>query len=97
MSTSTSTPQNPLKAIRRVVTTHDEQGQAKVWMDEEVDNKSPPGFSDGVSFGLAWVTDSSPADCQTVSRCFWPRQQHETLMLVDWHRLLMARTCRLAS
>jgi hypothetical protein len=57
---------NPLPVIRRVVTSHDEQGNAKVWIDEEVENKSPPGFTDGVSFGLAWVTDSSPADCQTV-------------------------------
>ncbi|BGP57096.1 hypothetical protein JCM8202_000538 [Rhodotorula sphaerocarpa] len=60
-----SAPKNPLPAIRRVVTSHDEQGQAVVWKDEEVPNKSPPGFTDGVSFGLAWVTDSSPADCQT--------------------------------
>ncbi|GAA5854276.1 hypothetical protein JCM9279_005105 [Rhodotorula babjevae] len=56
---------NPLPIIRRVVTTHDESGDAKVWIDEEVENKAPPGFSDGVSFGLAWTTDSSPADCQT--------------------------------
>lgn len=61
-------PQNPLPSIRRVVTTHDDEGMAKVWIDGEVPNISPPGFTDGVSFGLAWVTDSSPADCQTVSR-----------------------------
>ena len=61
-------PQNPLPSIRRVVTTHDDEGTAKVWIDGEVPNISPPGFTDGVSFGLAWVTDSSPADCQTVSR-----------------------------
>lgn len=59
-------PVNPLPAIRRVVTTLDPSGTAKVWLDEEVENKAPPGFSDGVSFGLAWVTDSTPADCQTV-------------------------------
>lgn len=63
-----SAPQNPLPSIRRVVTTHDDEGMAKVWIDGEVPNISPPGFTDGVSFGLAWVTDSSPADCQTVSR-----------------------------
>jgi len=58
---------NPLPIIRRVVTSHDESGAAKVWIDEEVENKAPPGFEeDGVSFGLAWTTDSSPADCQTV-------------------------------
>ncbi|GAA5984611.1 hypothetical protein JCM10908_003423 [Rhodotorula pacifica] len=60
-----SSPQNPLPSIRRVVTTHDDEGTAKVWIDGEVPNLSPPGFTDGVSFGLAWVTDSSPADCQT--------------------------------
>ncbi|KPV74776.1 uncharacterized protein RHOBADRAFT_44295 [Rhodotorula graminis WP1] len=56
---------NPLPLIRRVVTTHDDSGAAKVWIDEEVENKAPPGFSDGVSFGLAWTTNTSPADCQT--------------------------------
>lgn len=59
-------PTNPLPTIRRVVTTHDEQGQAKVWVDGEVPNISPRGFTDGVSFGLAWTTNTSPADCQTV-------------------------------
>ncbi|GAA5984496.1 hypothetical protein JCM10908_003374 [Rhodotorula pacifica] len=58
-------PHNPLPPIRRVVTTHDEEGIAKVWIDGEVPNLQPPGFDSGVSFGLAWVTDSSPADCQT--------------------------------
>lgn len=57
---------NPLPPCRRVVTTHDDEGNAKVWLDEEVKRVSPPGFSDGVSFAVPWVTDASPADCQTV-------------------------------
>ncbi|GAA6008878.1 cupin domain-containing protein [Rhodotorula paludigena] len=56
---------NPLPPCRRVVTTHDDEGNAKVWLDEEVKRVSPPGFSDGVSFAVPWVTDTSPADCQT--------------------------------
>lgn len=84
-------PINPLPVIRRVVTSHDEQGNAKVWMDEEVENKSPPGFTDGVSFGLAWVTDSSPADCQTVSLCPSRFSVWSDLDLIFFfHRLLMA-------
>jgi len=82
---------NPLPVIRRVVTSHDEEGNAKVWMDEEVENKSPPGFTDGVSFGMAWVTDSSPADCQTVKFAPLSFSASEDLELTEvFHRPSMA-------
>ncbi|GAA6018954.1 hypothetical protein JCM10207_009212 [Rhodosporidiobolus poonsookiae] len=58
-------PINPLPAIRRVVTTHNDAGEAKVWLDEEVENKRVAHIPDGVSFGLAWTTNTQPADCQT--------------------------------
>ncbi|KAK4050389.1 hypothetical protein OIV83_003458 [Microbotryomycetes sp. JL201] len=58
-------PKNDLPPIHRIVTSHDDKGQAKVWIEDEVPNISPPGFTDGVSFGLAWTTNSVPADCQT--------------------------------
>ncbi|KDE07387.1 hypothetical protein MVLG_02427 [Microbotryum lychnidis-dioicae p1A1 Lamole] len=58
-------PQSNLPPVRRVVTTHSDDGTAKVWIDEEVLRVSPPGFTSGVAFALPWVTEHSPADCQT--------------------------------
>ncbi|GAA5875145.1 hypothetical protein JCM8547_005536 [Rhodosporidiobolus lusitaniae] len=57
--------ENPLPPVRRVVTTHDSHGQAKVWIDELVAKTFPPGINDGVSFAVPWVSDSAPADCQS--------------------------------
>ena len=65
--TTPSSLDNPLPAIRRVVTTHDSNGEAKVWINELVRKTGTPGNEPGVSFGLPWTTDSAPADCQTVS------------------------------
>lgn len=60
--------QNPLPPIRRVVTSHDSSGVAKVWIDEEVERKEVRSFEgSGLTFGLAWVTNESPAEVQKVS------------------------------
>ncbi|ORY90084.1 cupin domain protein [Leucosporidium creatinivorum] len=56
---------SPLPAIRRVVTSHSSEGEARVWIDDEVKRVPVPGTSDGVTFSLAWVTDEHPAEIQT--------------------------------
>ncbi|GAA6037991.1 hypothetical protein JCM8097_009529 [Rhodosporidiobolus ruineniae] len=60
-----SAPHNPLPPVRRVVTSHDEQGNATVWIDDQVPKTVPPGINDGVCFWVPWVSDSAPADCQS--------------------------------
>ena len=49
-----------LPQIRRVVTGHDHEGKAIVWLDGPVTNKNASGPS--VVSTLMWVTDESPAD-----------------------------------
>ncbi|KAM0753461.1 hypothetical protein T439DRAFT_284860 [Meredithblackwellia eburnea MCA 4105] len=62
---STTIP-NDLPPIRRIVTSHDSNGEAKVWINEEVERKKLDRKlvvkNDDVTFGLAWVTNQSPAD-----------------------------------
>ncbi|ORY85957.1 cupin domain protein [Leucosporidium creatinivorum] len=57
-----STPA-PLPALRRVVTSTDEQGKAIVWIDEEAKFQDLPGSTCKAS--VAWVTESFPSDNQT--------------------------------
>ncbi|KAM0753463.1 cupin domain protein [Meredithblackwellia eburnea MCA 4105] len=52
---------NDLPPIRRIVTSHDSEGEAKIWINEEVERKLVLK-NDDVTFGLAWVTNQSPAD-----------------------------------
>ncbi len=46
--------------LRRVVTGHDEQGRAKVIIDEQVANLFSP--RPGAEYSVIWSTDSLPAD-----------------------------------
>jgi hypothetical protein len=46
--------------IRRVVTANDENGKAKVWIDDIAGNLANP--RPGVNTALIWTTDSTPAD-----------------------------------
>ena len=46
--------------IRRVVTGHDEQGRAKVLIDEQVKNVSSP--RPGAEYSVIWSTDCLPAN-----------------------------------
>lgn len=64
---TTASIDNPLPAIRRVVTSHDERGEATIMINEIIKKIPSPGGEPGVSFGVPWTTDSAPADCQTVS------------------------------
>ena len=57
----------PLPPVRRVVTSHDDKGVARVWIDDIVERKRVPGTKDAVTFELAWVTNEHPAEVQKVS------------------------------
>ncbi|MDA0799199.1 MAG: cupin domain-containing protein [Chloroflexi bacterium] len=46
--------------IRRVVTANDENGKARVWIDDMASNLANP--RPGVNTALIWTTDSTPAD-----------------------------------
>lgn len=46
--------------IRRVVTGHDENGKAKVWIDDSASNHKFP--DNKLSSTLMWLTDSTPTD-----------------------------------
>jgi hypothetical protein len=46
--------------IRRVVTANDENGKAKVWIDDIASNLANP--RPGVNTALIWTTDSTPGD-----------------------------------
>lgn len=44
--------------IRRVVTGHDEQGRAKVIIDETIGNIASP--RPGAQYGVVWMTEGFP-------------------------------------
>lgn len=46
--------------VRRIVTTHDQEGKAVVWMDGSAPNVKRP--NDHIISTLLWSTDTSPAD-----------------------------------
>ena len=50
---------SPLSPIRRVVTSHNEEGQAIIWRDSELRGKLA---SHGNGVTLLWSTDSHPAE-----------------------------------
>ena len=49
-----------MSSVRRVVTTHDKNGKAVVWMDETANNVKRP--NDFIISTLLWSTDATPAD-----------------------------------
>lgn len=59
-------PSSTLPPIRRVVTSHSPDGEARVWIQDEVERIPVKGTEDGVTFSLAWVTDEHPAEIQNV-------------------------------
>lgn len=54
--------QRPMTDTRRIVTGHDENGKAVVWMDGPATNHKMPG--EKVRSTLLWVTDGTPARWQ---------------------------------
>jgi mannose-6-phosphate isomerase-like protein (cupin superfamily) len=55
-----ATAENPNPHVRRIVTGHDENGKAIIWMDGEAENSRYP--NERMISTLLWSTDSAPAD-----------------------------------